>query len=302
MARCKLTRMNLRNIRKSKEYQCLLIDLVKTSVIGKSAAEGLLGYTIPAGLLGNTTPVDDDEDEGGETGGETNNTVTLLYYDDAAWQTAEYDLTNDPNGDGIIDFAKTTFGNSDINNSFVVTENPEYVEGESSPDNKYIAVDPRPEAYEPGMLITCFYFNISGGGLSGGGKDSGGQIFNPPVTTRTVAVKAYGTYQPSCGGPMLSHFHDEHYNDVNSLDIEISSNDSIDDVKDKILDAYNTKCGATGADGSGNQTAGSLAGNPADAVIFITDVSFSSFWTVMDPQPSDISAFDDTDTIEVILS
>ena len=66
MARCKLTNMNLRNIRKTREYQCLLIDLVKTGVVGKSAAEGLLGYTIPEGLLGDTTPAtlsDDDEKE-----------------------------------------------------------------------------------------------------------------------------------------------------------------------------------------------------------------------------------------------
>ena len=194
MARCKLTRMSLRNIRKSKEYQCLLIDLVKANVIGKSAAEGLLGYTIPAGLLGTTTPVDD---EGGETG------------------------TDD------------------------------------TPDT--------------------------------------------PVTTRTVAVKAYGTYQPSCGGPLLNHFHDEKYQDINSLDIEISSDDSIGTFKDKILEAYTDKCGVTGVDESGNQTAGSLVAHPATEVIFITDVSYSSVWTEMDPQPSDISAFDGIDTIEVIL-
>lgn len=66
MARCKLTNMNLRNIRKTREYQCLLIDLVKTGVVGKSDAEGLLGYTIPEGLLDGTTPAtpsDDDEKE-----------------------------------------------------------------------------------------------------------------------------------------------------------------------------------------------------------------------------------------------
>lgn len=193
MARCKLTSMSLRNIRKSKEYQCLLIDLVKASVIGKSAAEGLLGYTIPAGLLGNTTPVDDDE----------------------------------PGTD-------------------------------DTPDT--------------------------------------------PVTTRTVTVKAYGTYQPSSGGPMLNYFRDEHYNNItDGLDIEISSNDSIDDVKDKILDAYNTRCGGTNVDSSGDQVQGSLAANPATEVTFITDVSYSAEWTEMDPQPSDISAFDDTDVISVIL-
>lgn len=195
MARCKLTRMSLRNIRKDKQYQCIVIDFVRTGVISKSKAEELLNYSIPAGLLENSAYVPDDDDEPG-TGGDT-------------------------------------------------------------PDT--------------------------------------------PVTTRTVAVKAYGMYQPSCGGPLLNHFRNEKYNDVDSLDIEISSNDSIADVKDKILDAYNTKCGATGVDSSGNQTAGSLAENPATEVTFITDVSYSSVWTEMDPQPSDISAFDDTDTIEVIL-
>ena len=90
MARCKLTRMNLRNIRKTKEYQVLLIDLVAAGVIGQSAAEGILGYTIPAGLLGSTTPADDDDDDddgddddddddeggSGTEGSESDNTVT----------------------------------------------------------------------------------------------------------------------------------------------------------------------------------------------------------------------------------
>ena len=191
MARCKLTRMSLRNIRKDKQYQCIVIDFVRTGVISKSKAEELLNYSIPAGLLENSAYVPDNDDE------------------------------------------------------------------PDTPDT--------------------------------------------PVTTRTVAVKAYGMYQPSCGNPTLNHFRDENYNDVDSLDIEISSDDSIDDVKDKILEAYNTKCGATDVDSSGNQTAGSLAANPATEVTFITDVSYDSSWTEMDPQPSDISAFDDMDTIEVIL-
>jgi len=167
--------MNLRNIRKSREYQCLLIDLVKVNVIGKSAAEGLLGYTIPAGLLGNTTPatpVDDDEEE--ETGNttpatpvdddeeeETGNTVTLLYLDDSGtkeeWKTAKYDLTENPTGEGIIDFAKDQFGDDTINNIDVVEEDPEYVEGESGIGNKYTSLDPQPETLEPGMFIIVLY-------------------------------------------------------------------------------------------------------------------------------------------------
>jgi hypothetical protein len=211
MARCKLTRMSLRNIRKDKQYQCIVIDFVRTGVISKSKAEELLNYSIPAGLLENSAYVPDDDEPG--TGGEG---------------TGEDVPPENPSGEGT-------------------------------------------------------------------GEDT------PPVTTRTVAVKAYGMYQPPCGGPQLMHFRDEQYHDVNSLDIEISSNDDIDDVKDKILIAYNTKCGATDVDSSGNHTAGSLVAHPATEVIFITDVSFSSSWTEMNPQPSDISAFDGMDTIEVIL-
>lgn len=89
MARCKLTRMSLRNIRKDKQFQCIVIDFVRTGVISKSKAEELLGYTIPAGLLeGSVTAPDDDDDDddeesgtggegtgtGGETGGEDTGT------------------------------------------------------------------------------------------------------------------------------------------------------------------------------------------------------------------------------------
>ena len=69
MARCKLTRMSLRNIRKDKQYQCIIIDLVRTGVISKSTAEGLLSYTIPAGLLENSAYVPDAGDEPGTDSG-----------------------------------------------------------------------------------------------------------------------------------------------------------------------------------------------------------------------------------------
>ena len=169
MSRCKLTNMNLRNIRKSREYQCLLIDLVKANVVGKSAAEDLLGYTIPAGLLGNTTPATpvDDDDEGGETsgeGGETGNTVTLLYYKPAAteddtpeWLTAEYDLTEDPTGEGIITFAKDAFNDDTIDTGDIAYEDSEYVEGESDINDKYTVFDPQPETIEPGMIMIVYH-------------------------------------------------------------------------------------------------------------------------------------------------
>ena len=77
MARCKLTRMSLRNIRKDKQYQCIIIDLVKTGVISKSTAEGLLNYTIPAGLLENSAYVPDDDNEPGtDSGGDPGSTET----------------------------------------------------------------------------------------------------------------------------------------------------------------------------------------------------------------------------------
>lgn len=248
MARCKLTRMNLRNIRKTKEYQVLLIDLVAAGVIGQSAAEGILGYTIPAGLLGSTTPADDDNNEEepeaetpvittdlsssasltsevttidltivasvtddgtlsyawtkdgdaivgataatltvNEAGtyqctvtntlGEdtataqstacvvtaaaaeetTGTTVTLLYFYPKTneWKTAEYDLTEDPTGEGIVAFAQTEFSDDEINAITVVeeAEAPDYVEGESELSGKYVPLDPQPEALESGMLL-----------------------------------------------------------------------------------------------------------------------------------------------------
>ena len=164
MSRCKLTNMNLRNIRKSREYQCLLIDLVKANVVGKAAAEGLLGYTIPAGLLGNTTPATpvDDDDEGGETSGEgggSDNTVTLLYFipahdaTPAQWLTEEYDLTNGSTGEDITAFAQDAFNDEYLNSLEVAEENPSYVEGESAVAEKYIPLDPQPVTIEPGVLI-----------------------------------------------------------------------------------------------------------------------------------------------------
>ena len=75
MARCKLTRMSLRNIRKDKQYQCIIIDLVRTGVISKSTAEGLLSYTIPAGLLENSAYVPGADDEPGtDSGGDSGST------------------------------------------------------------------------------------------------------------------------------------------------------------------------------------------------------------------------------------
>lgn len=131
MARCKLTRMSLRNIRKDKQYQCIVIDFVRTGVISKSKAEELLNYTIPAGLLEGSVAAPDDEDEpgtgtgegsgtggdntgtggnesgtggetSGETGGETEDTIILnligaFMYDDSGLTLDNY-TTYDPSG------------------------------------------------------------------------------------------------------------------------------------------------------------------------------------------------------------
>ena len=96
MARCKLTRMSLRNIRKDKQYQCIIIDLVRTGVISKSTAEGLLSYTIPAGLLENSAYVPDDEpgtDSGGDSGSTEATTLKVnigqLYSASGVWTLSQ---------------------------------------------------------------------------------------------------------------------------------------------------------------------------------------------------------------------
>lgn len=42
--------MTLRNARKDKSYQALMIDLVHLGIVDKEQAEGILGYSIPDGL------------------------------------------------------------------------------------------------------------------------------------------------------------------------------------------------------------------------------------------------------------
>ena len=44
---CTFNNMTLRNARKSKEYQALLIDLAHMGVVDQKNAEALLGYAIP---------------------------------------------------------------------------------------------------------------------------------------------------------------------------------------------------------------------------------------------------------------
>ena len=244
MARCKLTNMNLRSIRKSKEYQCILIDLVSAGVVEQSEAEELLGYTIPPGLLEGDTPGPDPEPEaetpvittdlpaaktisgsdtltivasvtdGGtlsyawpkdgdpiadataatltvstagtyqctvtNTLGEDTATaqstacvvtaasdskVTLLYYNDTGvnpgWESEEYTLTEgatfEQESAAIIAAAQTAFGDDTINAITFLQLNPEYVEGESAFVDKYIDLDPQPEAFENGQSIGVYH-------------------------------------------------------------------------------------------------------------------------------------------------
>ncbi len=162
MARCKLTNMNLRNIRKSREYQCLLIDLVKTGVVGKTAAEGLLGYTIPAGLLGDTTPV--TPDDGGEEE-PTPRMVTVIYSDafditdmgelSTDYQSFEYDLNDGDSDDDIIAAAVTEFNDNSLEVLEAVTLEPTVdKQGDVSGYNVMSIPD---AVIEPGMTFIVHY-------------------------------------------------------------------------------------------------------------------------------------------------
>lgn len=160
MAKLRMTYKNLKALRKSKEYQALLVDLVSVGVVPKATAEGLLGYNIPANLITDdkSSGTDDPINEGTEGSG----TVTLLYWDQPAngkpyWESTQYDLTDDPTVAGILAFAKAEFGNATINNLYAAEVNPEYVEGAPNLVNKYISLDPQPETFEPGMLIVASY-------------------------------------------------------------------------------------------------------------------------------------------------
>lgn len=160
MAKLRMTYKNLKALRKSKEYQALLVDLVSVGVVPKATAEGLLGYNIPANLI------IDDESSGTDNpitdgGKKPDNTVTLLYFNDkgkenSAWLTAEYDLTDGHTAIDICNFAKAEFSDDSLNTIVFVEENPEYVEGESIIITKYKLLNPQPETIEPGMLIKVY--------------------------------------------------------------------------------------------------------------------------------------------------
>ncbi|MBR6135612.1 MAG: hypothetical protein IKQ22_03910 [Clostridia bacterium] len=172
MAKLRMTYKNLKALRKSKEYQALLVDLVSVGVVPKATAEGLLGYNIPANLIiddensGTDNPITDGGESGGEGSGTEGsgeqgsaNKVTLVHLDAAAndnageWETAEYDLTDDPTGTGIIAFAQDAFDNDTLNAVAAAELNPEYTEGESDVASKYIPLNPQPKGLQAGMII-----------------------------------------------------------------------------------------------------------------------------------------------------
>ena len=149
MARCKLTNMNLRNIRKSREYQCLLIDLVKTGVVGKSAAEGLLGYTIPTGLLGDTTPATSSDDD-------ESRMITIVAADTGSFN---YDLDNGDTVEDVLAAVNNHWTDGDSNGmSFntVRSLTPDQ-DGEVSVNDVKYTAGKQVDSFEAGMIVLVTY-------------------------------------------------------------------------------------------------------------------------------------------------
>lgn len=48
--RCALNNMNMRNLRRSQEYQCVIVDLAMLGIVSKEEAEMLLGAGVPMNL------------------------------------------------------------------------------------------------------------------------------------------------------------------------------------------------------------------------------------------------------------
>ena len=50
IGRCALNNMNMRNLRRSQEYQCVIIDLAMLGIVSKEEAEMLIGSGVPLNL------------------------------------------------------------------------------------------------------------------------------------------------------------------------------------------------------------------------------------------------------------
>ena len=48
--RCALNNMNMRNLRRSQEYQCVIVDLAMLGIVSKEEAEMLIGSGVPLNL------------------------------------------------------------------------------------------------------------------------------------------------------------------------------------------------------------------------------------------------------------
>ena len=48
---CRLNNKSMRNLRRSQEYQCIVIDLAMLGIVSKEEAEMLVGSGIPEGLI-----------------------------------------------------------------------------------------------------------------------------------------------------------------------------------------------------------------------------------------------------------
>lgn len=51
MGTCRLNNKSMRNLRRSQEYQCMIIDLAMLGIVSKEEAEMLIGSGIPEGLI-----------------------------------------------------------------------------------------------------------------------------------------------------------------------------------------------------------------------------------------------------------
>jgi len=95
MAKLRMTYKNLKALRKSREYQAVLVDLVNESIVPKNTAEALLGYNIPSDLIpkisGSLTTPDDVtmDDESSSSSDEASSSSA----DDSSSSDAEVTIT-----------------------------------------------------------------------------------------------------------------------------------------------------------------------------------------------------------------
>lgn len=151
MAKLRMTYKNLKALRKTREYQALLVDLVAINIVPKSAAENLLGYNIPANLIGGEESTTEDPVVTPDNGEGSGVTVTLIYVDGAGeYHTEELVLATNVLADeaaNIIAAAKTAFTDDTINELLVMEQN----------GTEYVKVEPQPTELTNGALIACYY-------------------------------------------------------------------------------------------------------------------------------------------------